>query len=275
MGCIRECLRGWLSQHQSRLGLLRRTTGLTLVKEWPPSLNYDQGRDVFPSNGGATFGSSNAAPWLITPFLAPVAEQQTAGFDHSFYGQHTGNFSHHRSLEDAQHTVHTPTPPSFPHYNSFSSPPYHSPQQSPSVGSDGRHYYGVYLPQNDSTTASRRRKGPARAIEYEGLRMDEEELLQGWSAPDGKITVHQCRWEQDLSPCHLWIKGDKSCINDHIQKWHGGKTGGDKLEVVCRWSTCQKKMLKESISRHVVTRSPRGKVEVPGLQRGDCSQGRL
>ncbi|KIJ11286.1 hypothetical protein PAXINDRAFT_84709, partial [Paxillus involutus ATCC 200175] len=54
-------------------------------------------------------------------------------------------------------------------------------------------------------------------------------------------------------PCNLWIKGDKSWINDHIQKWHGGKPGGDKVEVDCRWSTCQKKMLKESISRHVVT----------------------
>ncbi|KIJ05924.1 hypothetical protein PAXINDRAFT_103578, partial [Paxillus involutus ATCC 200175] len=213
------------------VGFASWTTGSHVGQEWLPSLNYDWGWDVFPSSGGATFGSSNAAPSHITPFLGPVAEQQTAGFDHSFYGQHTGNFSHHRSLEDAQHTVHTPTPPSFPHYNSFSSPPYHSPRQSPSVGSDGRHYYGVYLPQNDSTTISRRRKGPARSIEYEGLRMDEEELLQGWSAPDGKITVHQCRWEEDLSPCHLWIKGDKSCINDHIQKWHGGKPGGDKLEV--------------------------------------------
>ncbi|KIK84614.1 hypothetical protein PAXRUDRAFT_832004 [Paxillus rubicundulus Ve08.2h10] len=215
---------------------------------WLPGLNSDQGRDVFPSSGCAAFGSLNPVPSLISPFLGAVAEQPIAGFDHSVYGQHTENSSHHWTLEYAQDTLQ-----SFPNYNSPNPLPYHGLQQSPSVGSNSRQYYGVYLPQNDSTTTSRRRKGPTRAIEYKGLRMDEEELLEGWMAPDGKITVHQCRWEQDLSPCHLWIKGDKSYINDHIQKWHGGKAGGDKLRVECRWSTCQKKMFKESIARHVVT----------------------
>ncbi|KAI9573222.1 hypothetical protein HD554DRAFT_1996017, partial [Boletus coccyginus] len=64
--------------------------------------------------------------------------------------------------------------------------------------------------------------------------------------------VHQCLWEEDCSPCHLWIKGDKSCINAHIQKWHKGRPGENKLEVDCRWSSCGKMMLKESISRHVL-----------------------
>ncbi|KAF9232217.1 hypothetical protein BU15DRAFT_16899, partial [Melanogaster broomeanus] len=64
--------------------------------------------------------------------------------------------------------------------------------------------------------------------------------------------LHECRWEEHLSPCHLWIKGDKSCIRSHIQKWHGGKPGGDKLEATCLWSACQEMMLKESIARHVV-----------------------
>ncbi|KAI9573252.1 hypothetical protein HD554DRAFT_1998555, partial [Boletus coccyginus] len=62
-----------------------------------------------------------------------------------------------------------------------------------------------------------------------------------------------CRWEEDRSPCGLWIRGDKPCINAHIQKWHGGKPGGDKFKVDCRWSACGKTMLKESIARHILT----------------------
>ncbi|KAF8420567.1 hypothetical protein L210DRAFT_804090, partial [Boletus edulis BED1] len=62
----------------------------------------------------------------------------------------------------------------------------------------------------------------------------------------------QCCWEEDRSPCLLWITGDKSRINAHIQRWHGWNPGGDKLQVDCRWSACGKMMLKESIARHIV-----------------------
>ncbi|KAF8557838.1 hypothetical protein OG21DRAFT_1494390 [Imleria badia] len=104
----------------------------------------------------------------------------------------------------------------------------------------------------DSTASSLRRRG-ARAIEYGGLWVDEAELFEGLTEPNGKLYVHQCLWEEDRSPCHLWIKSDKSCINAHIQKWHGGRPGGDKLEAECRWSACGKRMLKESIARHILS----------------------
>jgi hypothetical protein len=216
-----------------------------------PSLNY--GRHGFLSSGGATFGSSNAVPWPASPLLNPLAEQYAT---RSPSEQHTGNFFHHLNLADPQNIVHAATPPSFPHLNSFSPPsPPHAPQPSPpeQIRSDGRTYSSVYhLPLNNFTNPSRRRNRPARAIEHDGLLMDEEELLEGLMAPNGRITVHECRWEEKGSPCHLWIKGDKSCINTHIQKWHGGKPGGEKLRADCRWSTCRKKMLKESVCRHVV-----------------------
>ncbi|KAF8420750.1 hypothetical protein L210DRAFT_3766295 [Boletus edulis BED1] len=104
----------------------------------------------------------------------------------------------------------------------------------------------------DSSASSRRRRG-ACAIEYAGLWIDEEELFQGLTEPSGKLNLHQCLWEADRSPCHLWVKSDKSCINTHIQKWHKVRAGGDKLEVECHWSACGRTMLKESIARHILS----------------------
>ena len=109
-----------------------------------------------------------------------------------------------------------------------------------------------FAPPQESPAPSRHRRG-TRAIEYGGLWLDEKELFESLKKPDGELIVHQCLWEDDRSPCHLWVKCDKSCIHAHIQKWHGGKPGGDKLEVDCRWSTCAKTMLKESIARHVLS----------------------
>ena len=105
----------------------------------------------------------------------------------------------------------------------------------------------------DSASPSRRRRA-ARAIEHDGVWVDEEELVKGLMEPDGKLTVHPCRWEQGRAPCHLWIRGDESSINAHIQKWHRGKPGGDKSRVDCRWSACGKTMRKDSIARHIVTK---------------------
>lgn len=93
---------------------------------------------------------------------------------------------------------------------------------------------------------------PARAIEYYGLWIDEAELQQGLAEPNGNISVYPCRWE-DQSPCRLWVKGVKSCINLHIQKWHGGKPGGNKVKTDCRWSGCGMVMQRQSIARHIVT----------------------
>ncbi|KAN0081628.1 hypothetical protein V8E55_009252 [Tylopilus felleus] len=105
----------------------------------------------------------------------------------------------------------------------------------------------------DSASPSRRRRA-ARAIEHDGVWVDEEELVKGLMEPDGKLTVHPCRWEQGRAPCHPWIRGDESSINAHIQKWHRGKPGGDKSRVDCRWSACGKTMRKDSIARHIVTK---------------------
>ncbi|KAG9312297.1 hypothetical protein JVU11DRAFT_7607 [Chiua virens] len=109
----------------------------------------------------------------------------------------------------------------------------------------------VHIAPQDCTPSLRHRRR-ARAIEYGGLWLDEEELRKALLETDGKLVVLQCLWEQDHSPCHLWIKGDKSYINAHIQKWHGGKPGEEKLEVDCHWSSCWKKMRKESITRHIL-----------------------
>ena len=162
--------------------------------------------------------------------LFPLVNQESSTLWHhslaqlsvhpSVYSSHATH-SHYPSLPSDENV----TEPSIPH-----SPPYRS-----------------FRP-----ILSRRRRA-ARAIEYDGLWIDEEELLKGLTEPDGKLIVHQCCWEEDNSPCPLWIRGDKSSINAHIQKWHGGKPGGDKFQVDCRWSACGKSMLKESIARHIVT----------------------
>lgn len=67
-------------------------------------------------------------------------------------------------------------------------------------------------------------------IEYDGFWIDQEELLNVLSEPDGKFNF-QSRWEENHSLYHLWIRGDRSFINMYIQKWHG-KPGGDKLSLV-------------------------------------------
>ncbi|KAF9222380.1 hypothetical protein BS17DRAFT_783631 [Gyrodon lividus] len=240
--------------------------GSDLDQVWPCDWNYDQGRDGLPSSSGVASGSSNTAPCPVSPPprqpLDTLAEPQTRSFDNSFseplcalpsntHSPHTGQISHHWSLADAENISQPLTPLSFPHQHSVGHSPRHQGRQHSSLSQNGRSYFGVYHPAQNVAPPSRRKR-PARAIECDGFWIDEEELLEGLMATDGKINVHECRWEEHCSPCHLWIRGDKSCIGSHIQKWHGGKPGGDKFEADCRWSTCQKTMLKESISRHVV-----------------------
>lgn len=109
-----------------------------------------------------------------------------------------------------------------------------------------------FVPPQDPTISSCRRRA-ARAFEFGGVCLDEEEFVKSLTEASGRLDVFQCRWEENHSPCHLWIKGDKSCINVHIQRWHGGQPGGDKLEVECHWAGCEATMLKESIARHIVS----------------------
>ena len=106
---------------------------------------------------------------------------------------------------------------------------------------------------NRNPASSSRRRCAARAIEHNSLRVDEDELRKALLEPDGKLIVHQCRWDEGHPRCGLWITGDKSSINVHIQQWHGGTRGGDKSQANCRWPGCGQTMLKESIPRHIVT----------------------
>ena len=196
--------------------------------------------------------------------LFPLHDQENGTLWHHVLDQSSVHPSHPCS----SHATHSHYPsssndknvtePSIPHLSPQSFTPT-SPHFSPHPASTGPlesdhrpHHVFYRAPPQDSTGSSRRRRA-ARAIEYNGLWIDEEELLKALTEPDGKLTVHQCRWGDDHSPCPLWIKGDKSCINTHIQKWHGGKPGGDKFQADCRWSACGKSMLKESIARHIVT----------------------
>ncbi|KIJ58263.1 hypothetical protein HYDPIDRAFT_119746, partial [Hydnomerulius pinastri MD-312] len=211
---------------------------------------YEQGWTSAP------FGTPDLAEWSTSALqrqpLGPLAEQQTRDFDYSFYEQPSA----HASTTSSSPIGHSPHRGSF--VQNFSNPitvppfspplsfgptstaPDPLPQLPLQIGLDGRPYIGVYRVSQKDSSNSRRRKRAARAIEYNGLWIDEEELLEGVTTPDGTISVHECRWEEHHSPCHLWIRGDKSCISSHIQKWHGGKPGGDKLEADCRWSTCRK-----------------------------------
>ena len=160
--------------------------------------------------------------------------------------------SHFPSAPDEQNVTNPFIPHHLPSHQSLS--PF-SPHWCPQTTSTGYLEPGSrfrHIPPQDSTISSRRRRC-IRAVEYSGLWIDEEELLKGLMKPDGKLNVHQCRWEEGHSPCHLWIKGDKSSINAHIQKWHNGKSGGDKVEVGCLWSACGRTMLKVSIARHIVS----------------------
>jgi hypothetical protein len=220
------------------------------VTRWDSHIAFDPLRTLWPT-------PSDRRP------LFPLADQESGTLWHhsltqfsvhpSAYSSHSG----YSSLSDGENVT-GPSIPHYPPYPSFSPTSPHFSSHPTSTGlleSDPRSHLAFYnVPRWDSAHLSlSRRRRAARAIEYDGLWIDEEELLKGLTEPDGKLIVHQCRWEEDHSPCPLWIRCDKSSINAHIQKWHGGKPGGDKFQVDCRWSTCDKTMLKESIARHIVT----------------------
>ncbi|KAH0828983.1 hypothetical protein J3R83DRAFT_2417 [Lanmaoa asiatica] len=197
--------------------------------------------------------------------LFPIVNQETTLWHH-FLDQSIPHSSpacsshmmhpHHSSVSNDSNVTEPFIPCHSVSYQSFSPTSSHCSPHPTSIGfhgTDPHSHLSFHCVPHRNFTGSPHRRCAARAIEYDGLWIDEEELLKGLMAPDGKVNVHQCRWEEDRSPCHLWIRGDKSCINTHIQKWHGGKPGGDKSQFGCRWSTCGKTMLKESIARHIVS----------------------
>ena len=197
----------------------------------------------------------HSIPWTLYPNSSQPVEQ---------YIRDPTNYPHdgpsaYQSLSHATHYYHPSAwnehsfiPRHPPSRQSFSpSLPHWFPRQTSTGHLEPDPRFRLAPPQQPPAL-SRCGRG-ARAIEYDGLWIDEEELLEGLTEPNGKLNVHQCLWEEDRSPCPLWIKGDKSSISAHIQKWHRGRPGEDKLEVDCRWSTCRKTMLKESISRHILS----------------------
>ena len=98
---------------------------------------------------------------------------------------------------------------------------------------------------NRNSASSSRRRRIARAIEHNRLWVNEDELLKAPSEPNGQLIVHQCLWDEGQSSCGLWITGDKSSINVHIQQWHGGSLGGGKSQADCCLSGRSKAMRKE------------------------------
>ena len=223
---------------------------------------YDPGQNATHWDSHTAFGPPSTL-WSTSPDRQPlfplVYHENGALWQHSLHQSSAYPFhacsshathSHYPSLSSDEHVsepyILHPTPQSFSPTSPHFSP---RPLSNRFLETDHRPNLAFFR----NSTGSFRRKRAARAIEFDGLWVDEEDLLKGLTEPDAKLTVHQCRWEEDHSPCPLWIRGDKSSISTHIQKWHGGKLGGDKFQVDCRWSTCGKSMLKESIGRHIVT----------------------
>lgn len=228
---------------------------------------YDLCQNGARWDNGATFDSPRTIwPTSDRQPLNPLVDQEINTLWHNFLNQSSAHpsssctshvtHSHYSGLSNDENArapfIPHPLPPhqSFSPYLPYCSPP---PTSSGFPETDPHsHHSFSQVPRRDPTISSYRRRA-ARAIEYNWLWIDEEDLLRGLTEPDGKLNIHRCQWEVDHSPCHLWISGDKSSINAHIQKWHGGKPGGEKLQVNCRWPACGKTMLKESIARHIVT----------------------
>ncbi|KAG6382127.1 hypothetical protein JVT61DRAFT_770 [Boletus reticuloceps] len=233
---------------------------------WPPAgVKEMHGSHMMPASYPAYDLGQNVTPafdpprtlWRTLPDRPPFVDQES-GAPYGFLGQSSAplthactphaTYSHYSGLEPS-------IPLRLPSYQSSNSASRHFSPHLTSAGClENSHSNSAFysVPRRKSSGSSRPKRA-ARAIEYDGIWIDEEELLRGLTEPDGKLTVHQCHLEEDHSPCHLWITGGKSNINAHIQKWHGGEPGGDKLQADCRWSACGKTMLKESIARHIVT----------------------
>ena len=224
-----------------------------------PYSGHDLAQNVTRRDTHTTFRQPGT-PWSVTPNypVHPLLLQER-GIPHFF--DQSSPLSPHLHTPHATHSYHAYAEPSVPYHflphQSFAVTPL---DVDPYLASSGFPEIGPRFPlvfyratRRHSTGPSHRRRA-SRAIEYNGLCVDEEELCKALSKPNGKLIVHQCRWHEGQSPCGLWVTGDKSSINVHIQRWHGGIPGGDKSQADCRWFGCGRTMLKESISRHIVTK---------------------
>lgn len=173
-----------------------------------------------------------------------------ANQSHSFSSHVT--YSHYPSAPNNQNGTTPFVSLHLPSHQSFSSSmPYWLPHHPKSTEFHELDLHFHFLPPRDSITLSYSKQGTC-VIEYGGSWLTEEELIKSLMEASRKVNIFQCHWEENHTPCHLWIKGDKSSINTHIQRWHRGKPGGNKLKAECHWSSCRMTMLKKSIARHIV-----------------------
>ncbi|KAF8557857.1 hypothetical protein OG21DRAFT_1504840 [Imleria badia] len=223
---------------------------------------YDPGQNVAHWDGHPTFDpTTGRTVWPTSPDrqpLSPLVDQESGTFHPSLdqaspYPIHPGSLyaaNSNCSCSEPSVPQHSP-----PHQSLTPASLLFSPHPMPTglLETDSReHHPSSHVPHQNSSGSFYRRRVRS-AVEYDGACIDEEELIKGLKEPDGKLTVHQCLWEVDHSPCHLWIRGEKSAVNAHIQKWHGWQPEGDnKSRVDCRWCACGKMMLRESIARHIV-----------------------
>ncbi|KAF8420566.1 hypothetical protein L210DRAFT_3574491 [Boletus edulis BED1] len=105
-----------------------------------------------------------------------------------------------------------------------------------------------------------KKKGPCRrrcqracAINIEGLWIDRDDLHSGAGQGSGMISVHECQWAKSTNSCGMWIMGSRSRVGAHIRNWHRQRHADSKVK--CPWDECTtvEAMLKDSISRHIVT----------------------
>jgi len=191
------------------------------VTHWDSYTTFDPAMTLWPNSPDrqTLFPLVNhqiSTPW--NPFIDQWSAHPSNACSSPAMPSHYPSSANHRNITER----------SIPHYSlpcqsfSLTLPHFHPhPTSTGFVEADpqARSHFPFYrVPYLESTRLSRPRRR-ARAIEYEGLLIDEEELLNGLTEPSGQLNVLQCRWEEDLSPCPLWIRGDKSCINAHIQKW--------------------------------------------------------
>ena len=210
------------------------------ITQWDSPTTIDSMRTLWPtsSDGQHLFPLVDQESGTLHQFLDPL-DASLAAYSHYAHSGPSTSIPHH----SPPYQSFIPTSPDFgPH-----------PMPSRLLETSHRPHLIFYPSPNRNPASSSRRRHAALAIEHHSLWFDEDELRKALSESDGKLIVHQCRWDEGHSSCGLWITGDKSSINMHIQKWHGGTRGGDKSQADCRWFGCGQTMLKESIPRHIVT----------------------
>ncbi|KAG8213514.1 hypothetical protein J3R82DRAFT_10146 [Butyriboletus roseoflavus] len=78
-------------------------------------------------------------------------------------------------------------------------------------------------------------------------------------AADHSNTVHHCQCVTGGSPCNGMVQGTIRSIRDHLNRTHRLRGPGKDM-VDCLWVGCERRLQRENIPRHIVTRHLRVKV---------------